>query len=43
VPMAAVVFPLPGPVLTMINPRRTSVMVPIWSFWFEIPRAFGSS
>src|SRR5271165_224842 len=26
VPMAAVVLPLPGPVFTMINPRRTSAM-----------------
>src|SRR5271170_2434293 len=27
VPMAAVVLPFPGPVLTMIKPRRTSVIV----------------
>src|ERR1700683_3253091 len=26
VPMAAVVFPFPGPVFTMIRPRRTSVI-----------------
>src|SRR5579863_3485972 len=26
VPIAAVVFPFPGPVLTMMRPRRTSVM-----------------
>jgi len=26
VPIAAVVFPFPGPVLTRINPRRTSGM-----------------
>src|SRR5215472_19365909 len=44
VPMAAVVFPLPGPVFTMMRPRRTSdieaefLIVPGW--WeYVLPKA----